>query len=159
MTSVTPIPNAGVRFPPPLMYALGLVIGWIIQRTWPLSLPASWSAILPILAALFIVAWLGLMLWAFTSFWRAHTAIIPHRPATSIVTYGPYRITRNPMYVSMTSAYIGLALIISSWWPFVLLPIVLVIIRLSVIAREERYLTNAFPVEYPAYCQRVRRWL
>ncbi len=159
MTAATPIPNAGVRFPPPLTYVLGLVVGWIIQHTWPLSLPASWAAIRPILAAVFIVAWFALMLWAFASFRRAHTAIIPHRPATSIVTYGPYRITRNPMYVSMTSVYIGLTLMMNSWWPFIFMPIVLVIIRLFVIAREERYLTNAFPVEYPAYCQRVRRWL
>ncbi len=159
MTAATPIPNAGVRFPPPLTYALGLVVGWIIQHTWPLPLPASWAAIRPILAAVFIVAWFALMLWAFASFRRAHTAIIPHRPATSIVTYGPYRITRNPMYVSMTSVYIGLTLMINSWWPFIFMPIVLAIIRLFVIAREERYLTNAFPVEYPAYRQRVRRWL
>lgn len=159
MTTETPIPNAGVRFPPPLMFALGLVVGWIIQRTWPLPLPGSWGVIRPILAAVLIVAWFALMLWAFASFRKAHTAIIPHRPAKSIVTYGPYQFTRNPMYVSMTLVYVGLALTINSWWPFVLLPFVLAIIRLFVIAREERYLTSAFPVEYPAYCQRVRRWL
>ena len=155
----TPIPNPGIRFPPPLIYVAGLVAGWGLQRMRPLTLPDGLGAVRVVLAAACIVAWLLLMLWAFATFHRAHTAIKPFRPARSIVTNGPYRITRNPMYVSMTALYLGITLLINSWWPLLLLLIVLFVIRRFVIAREERYLTDAFPVEYAAYCQRVRRWL
>jgi len=63
------------------------------------------------------------------------------------------------MYMSLTALYLGLTIILRSWWPLILLPVVLLIIRRYVIAREERYLAGAFPLEYPAYCARVRRWL
>ncbi|MFL5562811.1 MAG: methyltransferase family protein, partial [Gemmatimonadaceae bacterium] len=75
------------------------------------------------------------------------------------VVGGPYRFTRNPMYVSMAALYLGLSLALNSWWPVVLLPFVLLIIQRAVIAREERYLRARFPVEYPEYCRTVRRWL
>lgn len=159
MSAAQPLPHPGVRFPPPLMYAVGLVIGWALNHWWPLLLPENVSWAREILAMICIAAWLVLMLWAFATFRRARTAIIPNRPAATIVIDGPYRITRNPMYVSMTAAYLGITLLIDSWWPLFLLPIVLIVIRRFVIAREERYLTDAFPLEYPAYCARVRRWL
>jgi len=63
------------------------------------------------------------------------------------------------MYVSLAALYLAIALIIGSWWPVVLLPLVLLVIQRAVIAREERYLRQRFPAEYPAYCARVRRWL
>lgn len=159
MSAAQPLPHPGVHFPPPLMYAAGLVVGWIIDHWWPLPLPAGASWVRDGLAMICIVAWLVLMLWAFATFRRARTTFIPNRPAAAIVIDGPYRITRNPMYVSMTALYLGIALLINSWWPLFLLSIVLFVIRRFVIAREERYLTDAFPLEYPAYCARVRRWL
>src|SRR5207253_2608083 len=110
-----------------------------------------------IIAVVCFVIWLALMLAAFTTFARARTTIIPNQPANALVTNGPYRITRNPMYVSLAALYIGLSLLVNSWWPLVLLPVVLVIIDRAVIAREERYLTDAFPADYPAYQRRVRR--
>ena len=63
------------------------------------------------------------------------------------------------MYVSLAALYLAIAIIYGSWWPVVLLLPVLLIMRYAVIAREERYLGNAFPDEYAAYCSRVRRWL
>ena len=96
---------------------------------------------------------------ALTGFWRSHTTLIPNRRATTLVTAGPHRITRNPMYVSLVALYLGVTLLGNSWWPAVLLPIVVLVVDRAVIAREERYLAAAFPGEYAAYCARVRRWL
>ncbi|HEX6629907.1 MAG TPA: isoprenylcysteine carboxylmethyltransferase family protein, partial [Gemmatimonadaceae bacterium] len=84
---------------------------------------------------------------------------IPNRPATRLATGGPYRLTRNPMYVSLAALYLGVALFANSWWPVALLPLVLLVVDRAVIAREERYLAAAFPDEYAAYRARVRRWL
>ena len=106
-----------------------------------------------------ILGWLTLFVAAAAHFRRAGTSIIPNQPASAFVVSGPYHFTRNPMYVSLALLYLGIALILNSWWIVALLPVVLIVIQLTVIAREERYLRQRFPVDYPAYCSRVRRWL
>ena len=124
---------------------------------WPIPDPrASWR---PVAAAALILAWLVLFLSAITRFRRAGTSIIPNKPVSAFVVSGPYRFTRNPMYVALVTLYLGAALLVNSWWAVVLLPVVLLVIDRTVIAREERSLRQRFPVEYPAYCSRVRRWL
>src|SRR5207253_7380622 len=69
-----------------------------------------------------------------------HTTIVPHRPVTTLLTGGAYRLSRNPMYTGLALAYTGGALLAGSWWPIVLLPIVLVLVAQLVIKPEERYL-------------------
>jgi protein-S-isoprenylcysteine O-methyltransferase Ste14 len=104
-------------------------------------------------------AGLIVVFWGIATF-RAHrTAVFPNQPAARIVRTGPYRFTRNPMYTGMTTAYVGLALMLNDAWPLIFLPIVLVLLVSLVIQREERYLASAFPAEYDAYRRRVRRWL
>jgi protein-S-isoprenylcysteine O-methyltransferase Ste14 len=63
------------------------------------------------------------------------------------------------MYVSLFALYVAVALFANTWWPIVILPLVLIVVDRAVIAREERYLASAFPTEYAAYRARVRRWL
>jgi protein-S-isoprenylcysteine O-methyltransferase Ste14 len=159
MDDAPPIPHAGVGFPPPLLYAAGLFIGWLVHRNWPLPLTAGASQLREVVAMIFMAGWVVLMCWAFATFFRAHTTFLPNRPATTLVTNGPYRFSRNPMYVSFAALYIAVTLLINSWWPMALLPVVFIAVRRAVVAREERYLASAFPAEYAAYCQRVRRWL
>lgn len=159
MDDAPPIPHAGVGFPPPLIYAAGLLIGWFIHRNWPLPLTAGASRMREIVAMMFMATWVVLMCWASATFLRAHTTFLPNRPAATLVTNGPYQFTRNPMYVSLGALYIAITLLINSWWPVALLPGVFIAIRIAVVAREERYLASAFPSEYAAYCRRVRRWL
>ncbi|MEP6691843.1 MAG: isoprenylcysteine carboxylmethyltransferase family protein [Gemmatimonadaceae bacterium] len=152
--------GAGVRFPPPLLYAVPLGIGYFLQRTWPMALvPHSAERAAETAGVVLLVAWLALMLSAFGLFRRAGTNIIPNRPTTAIVVAGPYRFTRNPMYVSMTLGYIGACLFGNTLWPLIFLPFILVAVRRLVIDREEQYLERKFGDEYRAYCARVRRWL
>lgn len=159
MAAASPPPHPGVRFPPPVIYAAGLVAGRLLHRRWPLPItgPGSWLRVA--LAVVCVAAWLALFLWAWAAFRRAHTTLIPNRPAAAFVTTGPYRFTRNPMYLSLVALYLGVMLLLDSYWPACLLPLVVVALQLSVIAPEERYLTAAFSTEYPAYRRRVRRWL
>ena len=93
------------------------------------------------------------------TFRRHRTTVNPTRPASTVVTAGPYRLTRNPMYVGLAVCYVGASLVIDTWWGFVLLPVVLLVVDRFVIAREERYLSAAFGEQYATYRKQVRRWL
>jgi protein-S-isoprenylcysteine O-methyltransferase Ste14 len=130
-----------VPFPPPLLFVAGYVGGWLIERfVWSVPfVPGDGSN--PILevggAALTMLA-LTLIAWGMGTFYRARTAIIPNRPATRIVRHGPYRFTRNPMYVGMTVLHAGLTLLANTVWPLLFLPVVLVVLERQVIRREER---------------------
>jgi protein-S-isoprenylcysteine O-methyltransferase Ste14 len=159
MTDVSSPPHAEVRFPPPLLYVAGIVAGMLLHRWWPLPITAGASAWRTVGAAAGIVVYLAIFASAFAAFRRAHTTLIPNKPATAFVTDGPYRFTRNPMYVSMAALYLGLTLFVNSWWPLLLFPLVVLAIDRMVIAREERYLASAFSSDYATYRARVRRWL
>lgn len=152
--------NPGVHFPPPTLFVVGFLIAVALDR-WMLSLRlggVSRNALL-IAGWVLIVAGMLVLLWALLTFARARTAILPSRPARTIVATGPFRYSRNPMYVAFSAIYIGLSLLMSMAWPLLLLPLVLLGLYALVIRREEHYLGHAFGAEYAAYRSRVRRWL
>lgn len=151
--------SAGVHFPPPLVYAIALAVGWLLQRWIPLPITNGPSRVRLGLAVLFAFAYLAIFVGAVTAFRRARTTLIPNRPAAAFVSAGPYRWTRNPMYLSLVCLYVAVALWINTWWAIVLLPVVVFLIDRAVIGREERYLASRFPGEYDAYRSRVRRWI
>lgn len=97
--------------------------------------------------------------WAFLTMRRSGTTANPRKPSGALVTDGPFRLSRNPIYVAMTGIYLALALLVNSVWPLVLLAPLLVFMQWGVILREERYLAGKFGDEYIAYSSRVRRWL
>jgi protein-S-isoprenylcysteine O-methyltransferase Ste14 len=90
---------------------------------------------------------------------RAGTNVDPYEPATAIVTGGPYRFTRNPIYVGFTLVYVGISAFTNALAPLMLLPAVFAVMRRGVIEREERYLERKFGGEYLEYKGRVRRWI
>ena len=149
--------TSGVRFPPPLIYVGGFVIGYLLDRAVPLTL-TSWPLGVPIGWALVAVG-VALMGSAVMTFRRAGTSLNPAKPTTRVVVHGPYRFTRNPMYVGWVIVYLGCVLLTNTVWPLVSLPVVLVLISRAVIAKEERYLAAKFGDAYRAYKARVRRWL
>ena len=150
--------HAGVHFPPPLIYAVAIVIGWLLNRWYALPMVRGGSRALEGGAIFCGLVYLAIFFAAAATFRRARTTLIPNRPANALVTSGPYRFTRNPMYVSLVVLYVGVTLALNSWWPLILLPLVILVVTRAVIEREERYLSAAFP-EYAAYRARVRRWL
>ena len=89
----------------------------------------------------------------------AGTAVSAYKSTTSMVTGGSFQFSRNPMYLSLTMLYVGIAIVLKALWPLMLLPITLVGITLGVIKPEERYLERKFGQEYLSYKARVRRWL
>ena len=159
MNESSSLANAGVRYPPPLLYVAGIAAGWLAQRAHPLPITGHPSTIRTALAVAFALLWLGLFAAASGAFVRHRTTLIPNRPASALVTSGIYRFTRNPMYVSLVLLYLAVTLVLDSWWPVLFLPLVVIAVDRFIIRREERYLAHAFPNEYAGYRERVRRWM
>ncbi|MGF6541646.1 protein-S-isoprenylcysteine O-methyltransferase Ste14 [Paraburkholderia youngii] len=82
-----------------------------------------------------------------------------NRPTTAIVSKGPFRYSRNPIYLAFSLLQLGMAFSINSLWLLVTLVPAVALMSLVVIPREERYLERRFPSEYLAYKASVRRWL
>lgn len=152
--------NPGVHFPPPFLFVAGFLLALAVER-WVFSLRFGAGS----RPATLLIGWLllavgsSLLLWAMRTFRSAQTAIMPFKPARVIVTSGPFRFSRNPMYVGLTLMYVGLSLLLRMVWPLLVLPVVLAALFALVVAREERYLGDAFGAEYAEYQRRVRRWL
>ena len=149
--------HAGVRIPPPLFYAAVVVLGLLLDGMH--SLPIGAGSVRNIVAWLLIAGWLYLMISSFQLFWRRHTSILPVRPSTTLVVAGPYRFTRNPMYLGLALLTVALGLFLNTWWPIILLVPTLVVVQRFVIAREESYLHRRFGAAYDTYTRQVRRWL
>ena len=90
---------------------------------------------------------------------RAGTSERTSVPTTALVTTGPFRFSRNPLYVALTLAYLGIAVAAQSLWALALLIVVLIVMQQGVIGREERYLERPFGADYLRYKERVRRWI
>ena len=151
-----------VRFPPPTLFVAGFLIGWWLERAvGPIRWlgGGDWSLDLEIAGLIVGVLGLALSVWGAATFRRAGTAVIPMHPATRLVTHGPYRFTRNPMYLGLTLGYVGIAIVMNVTWPLILLPGVLFALYGLVIRKEERYLADAFGEQYGTYRARVRRWI
>lgn len=149
--------SAGIHFPPPFLYVGVLLLALLLQQFVPLNpLPRTFSRTA---AAVLLLPGLGLVFWSLWLFLRARTSPLPMRPTTSIVSSGPYRWTRNPMYLGMLLIYIGVALLFDIFWALVLIPLVMALVGRLVIQREERYLQATFGEEYRRYQAQVRRWI
>jgi protein-S-isoprenylcysteine O-methyltransferase Ste14 len=147
----------GVIAPPPLIYMVGLAIGFGSEALLPsASLPAAlaWS-----LGGALLLAGLVLAVSFFNAFRRARTPVDVRKPTTAIVTTGPYRLSRNPAYLSLALIYVGITVLTGALWALAPLVPTLILVDRGVIAREERYLERKFGDEYLRYKARTRRWL
>lgn len=149
--------TAGVIAPPPFLYvgtlAVALLVNWL--RPLPITPEAvtRWPGV--------AVALVGLLLalWGRRALVAAETNINPYKPTTAIVSSGPFRFSRNPLYLAMTLMYLGLTLASNTWWGIVFLLPLLLVMHFGVVRREERYLEAKFGEPYLAYRRRVRRYM
>ena len=154
--------NPGVRFPPPMLYVVAACIAWLLEmRVVRIRLIGGSGSTFPleIFGAVIFLAGFALVAWGLYTFASARTGILPMRPATRIVDWGPYAFSRNPMYTGMAILYMGGSFALNWGWAILLLPVAMLANYLLVIKREEKYLSEAFPSEYDDYRKRVRRWL
>jgi protein-S-isoprenylcysteine O-methyltransferase Ste14 len=151
---------ADVVVKPPILFAgavlLGCLLGWIV----PLG-PGLGSANARALAVGGSLALIGFALMGLSvrEFRRAGTSVIPGEPSTVLLESGPYRFTRNPIYIGFVIFYFGLAVMLTSAWMLLLLIPVLIILQRGVVEREEAYLQAKFGEAYRKYQARVPRWL
>jgi protein-S-isoprenylcysteine O-methyltransferase Ste14 len=146
-----------IFIPPPLYYAAGLAGGMALNAA--AALPLGGRPGTAVAGAALAALGLALTIAGVAAVIRHRTTIVPHHPVTALLTSGPYRLSRNPMYTGLAIAYLGLALLLNSWWPLALWPLVILAVRQLVIRPEEQYLTHQFGRHFTEYRSRVRRWL
>ncbi|MFZ5876087.1 MAG: methyltransferase family protein [Nitrospirota bacterium] len=148
--------DPGVIAPPLLVYAVAFGVAVILHALVPLRVGA-WPMRL-VGGTLLIAAGILLARGAFRAMGLAGTSANPYASTTALVTQGPFRWTRNPLYLAQTFLYVGMAMALNTLWPLVWLPAVLLVMRYGVIEREERRLERQFGEVYQAYAAMVRRW-
>ncbi len=151
--------GADVKFPPPLVY-LGFTILGIIFRyaLFPLAVsahvrPYRWLGIAILSMGLFFAISARIL------FSRSGQSPIPWKPSPELLFQGPYRFTRNPMYVGMTLLQLGLGLALNNLWISLLSPVSLLVVHFLAVVPEEKYLSEKFGDSYRAYLTKVRRYL
>lgn len=150
--------HAGVTLHPPRTYLSAVVLGLLLQGFFPLPLPGPGGA-MRLLGGVLVLASVALFVSAVRLFRQLQTPLPPWKPTRVLIQDGPYRRTRNPLYLAMSLAQAGLALVFLNPWLLITLVLVVAAIRWLVIAREEAYLTRVFGDIYTQYQRRVRRWL
>ena len=153
--------SAQVRIPPPILIVACLIAGWGLDwcRSW-LILPAThWVGPRVALAGALILLGLGLNGYCAWQFKRANTRIEPWRATSSIITQGPYRYSRNPIYLGFAIAAAGIALVFNSCWMLLSALAFVWIANKFVIEKEENYLERKFGESYSNYRQTTRRWV
>ena len=152
--------TAGIRVFPPLIAATGIALGLVLTFLYPVPIvePPTTRALLG-LGIVFFALFLLLAVSANVTFRRSGTPANPFVATKALAQHGPYRFTRNPMYLGLVLMTIGFALVMNSMWIVLMAVPVLLLLRNLVILKEERYLEELFGDEYRAYQKRVRRWL
>ena len=149
--------RALLALPVPWVFVLGYLVGAGLE--WLLLPRNAWMPLVGTAGiALFVIGAL-IAGWGWMIFHRKGTTRVPGEASTTLVTNGPYRVTRNPMYVGLTIAYIGEAGIQRQILPLATLVLVLAYVNWVVIPVEEKCLREVFGPAYDAYRAKVRRWL
>jgi protein-S-isoprenylcysteine O-methyltransferase Ste14 len=151
---------ADVVIKPPLLFLAALGLGYLLSRYVPIGPGlAKPNALGLTVGLIFIALGFALAIRSVQMFRRAGTHVVPGEPATALVMTGPYRFTRNPIYIGFVLVYFGLSIVLTSVWILLLLLPVLAILQRGVVLREEAYLERRFGEAYNTYAKRVPRWL
>ncbi len=146
------------KVPPPLLVALPLLVGIAIHLVTPWQLMAD-GALRFVIAVPLVVVGVSVMITAGMTLVRAGTDSSFSGPTTTVVAHGPYRWSRNPIYLGVLVVYVGVAIAVNTLWPMALLPVVVILLWFGAIRPEERYLEDRLGEEWTEYTSRVRRWL
>ncbi len=149
--------HAGVTFPPPVMYLLCLLAGFLMDYFFPR--PLLPNRMQYVAGAVLIAMGLAINLSGILQFRKFKTNVRPDKPSSALINGGPFRFTRNPLYLGLCLVYAGIAVASDSVWVLALLIPIVLITQFAIIPREERYMERQFGGEYLEYKGRVRRWL
>ena len=143
---------------PPAPYAAAMLGGWWLDR-YRFAIPLDLGALTRPLGWLVVGIGLGLMLWTMWTFARHRTTVNPFSGASALCTSGPFRFSRNPIYLGDWLILLGVSLLLSTFWPLLFAPLIWFMLRFGVIRHEEAHLEAKFGDAYRGYKARVRRWL
>jgi protein-S-isoprenylcysteine O-methyltransferase Ste14 len=146
------------RMLPPAPYAAALLGGWWLDRNVQ-AIPLDWGAVTQPLGWLLVGIGLALFAWTLVTFWRHRTTVNPYKAASSLCTGGPFRFSRNPIYVGDWFILVGVSMLLATVWPLLFAPLIWALLRYGVIRHEEAHLEAKFGDVYRTYRARVRRWL
>ena len=151
-----------VRFllhvPVPWVFVLTYLLGVVLEHVHHGTISPTAALVSKTAGAVLFAVGAVIAGWGLVLFGKAKTTTVPGKLSGKLVTWGPYRFTRNPMYVGLILAYLGEAGLLKQVWPVVLLPFTVAYINWTVIPVEEAKLEEAFPNEYKEYRSQVRRW-
>jgi protein-S-isoprenylcysteine O-methyltransferase Ste14 len=150
--------GANVQIPPPLVYIAFIVLGALLQYTIA-PIPFPGDAWIRIIGAVIIAAGLALIFSALSVFKKTGQDPKPWTPSPELIVRGPYRWTRNPMYVGLTGFLVGLGLALNNLWFSLLAAIALLVVHFIAVLPEEKYLNEKFGNSYEDYRMKVRRYL
>jgi protein-S-isoprenylcysteine O-methyltransferase Ste14 len=149
-----------MRVPVPWVFILVYLAGVTVQHFLPIVIPSADLAwIIRVSGFVFVGVGIAIAFSALGIFRKTKTTTVPHETPSTLVISGPYRFTRNPMYVGLTLIYLGVAGTRNEIWPVILLPLLLAYVNFLVIPVEEKNLRGVFGDEYQKYGERVGRWL
>ena len=145
------------RLWPPVAIGVPFVVGWLATQRWgdPVDF-GGWRLPVGGVLLLFFVAWNGWSLWLFG---RHQTGLLPGQATRAMIEEGPYRLSRNPLYVGLLALYLAVALLAPTFWGLVAFPAAVLLVLWGAIRPEERFLHERFGAPYDDYSRRVRRWL
>jgi protein-S-isoprenylcysteine O-methyltransferase Ste14 len=147
----------GVIMLPPVLYGIALLAVVLLRGFWPL--PIADSSVSLVLGVCLIALGGALAIWGQKVMGAAGTNVPTSLPATAIVTSGPFRLSRNPLYLALNLVFVGLTLAINTCWGLIALLVLLPLMHHGVVLREEHYLERKFGDTYLRYKARVRRYL
>jgi protein-S-isoprenylcysteine O-methyltransferase Ste14 len=149
-----------MRVPVPWVFILVYLGGVAVQHFLPIVIRSpDFAWIIRVAGFVFVGVGIAVAFSAVGIFRKTKTTTVPHETPTTLVISGPYRFTRNPMYVGLTLIYLGVAGTRNEIWPVIVLPLLLAYINFLVIPVEEKNLRGVFGDEYQKYGERVGRWL
>ena len=156
-TSIDDKHGPGIRLHPPIIFAISILAGVGLNNFWPRTMPYGLQD--HIYGMILIIVALLLAVWSLLGFYRTGTDVRPDTPDSTLLTSGPYRFSRNPLYIVLALAQLTAAVWLNNLWVLLLVIPSVIVISLYAIAREERYLEALFGQQYIDYKKRVRRWL
>jgi len=152
--------RADVRVLPPVLFLVSLCVGLLLGWLAPLRILSAEHPRLPLALGLTALAFgLGAVAWSLVWMRRTEQDPDPRKPTPSLIAAGPFRFSRNPIYLGMALLEAGIGLAIGNAWLLLLVPPTIAILVRTVVEREEAYLARKFGEPYARYCEQVRRWL
>lgn len=149
-----------LNFPwPPLLYGAAILAALALGRLHPIGVVHSNGWAPWIAGSSFIILAVSLDLWAVKTLIDRKTTILPHRGSSHLVTCGPFRLTRNPIYLGYTFVMVGLGLIMLNPWFFIMAIIATTITTAFAVRYEELHLHSRFGFEFERYCRKTSRWI